>query len=591
MGLSFVSLLGGDATKYGFDKRDLTEGKKRTGKLRFDEGPEAAIGILPRQGDFAALEKESITKILDFCPKSFVLETEVVKPGWIKDNLSRRAGRSYSIFTRIVGDRAVSIGVRKDLADSFSPLELFPNVGESFRTVARRMTAALSNPLLKDVVINDLIDTHGLTETEKLVEFIKENKSGLGFASLSRLAELANEDRELQEAFFTNKTLITEMAKAFPEIPGETIRILEPSVGSGAFIPFLAKIYGAKKNVEITAVDISSRANAALKELLKWMELPTNIHVECICEDFLEMDIKPKFDLVVGNPPFSKSIKGTKLESYRSKAFNKKAMNTSAFFLERALKLADKVVMVMPKFLLNTPEFKDTRLLLSDKSVDTIIDFGEKGFGGVLIETIALRIDPKAKPGNTAVISVTENEAFLNPQSYLTSSEFPYWLIYRDTFFDKVRAKLDLGIFDAFRDRQITTGMLGRSGIRVLKSRNLNDDGTVILDILGYDAYISEDIAKNLAIFRYLDNSSAYMAPNMTYNPRLARKPKGVLVNGSVALLILKDGQPPLTDEEMRFISSNEYRSFYKIARNRQSRSLNIDSSSIFFFGRLKKRR
>ena len=33
---------------------------------------------------------------------------------------------------------------------------------------------------------------------------------------------------------------------------------------------------------------------------------------------------------------------------------------------------------------------------------------------------------------------------------------------------------------------------------------------------------------------------------------------------------------------------SNEYRNFYKIARNYQTRSLNIDKTSVFFFGKLK---
>jgi DNA (cytosine-5)-methyltransferase 1 len=74
----------------------------------------------------------------------------------------------------------------------------------------------------------------------------------------------------------------------------------------------------------------------------------------------------------------------------------------------------------------------------------------------------------------------------------------------------------------------------------------------------------------------------------MTYKPRVIPKPKNVLVNGSAAILIPKDGQAPLTEQERAYFSSPEYREFYRTARNHQTRSLNVDSNSVFFFGRLK---
>ena len=43
-----------------------------------------------------------------------------------------------------------------------------------------------------------------------------------------------------------------------------------------------------------------------------------------------------------------------------------------------------------------------------------------------------------------------------------------------------------------------------------------------------------------------------------------------------------------LTKKDMLFFSTDEYRNFYKIARNYQTRSLNIDKTSVFFFGKLK---
>ena len=85
----------------------------------------------------------------------------------------------------------------------------------------------------------------------------------------------------------------------------------------------------------------------------------------------------------------------------------------------------------------------------------------------------------------------------------------------------------------------------------------------------------------------YLDDDSVYLTPNMTYNPRVMRKPKNVIVNGSVAILIPK-GNFTTSDEQLKYFSSKEYRKFYQIARNYQTRSLNVDSCSVFFYGLLK---
>ena len=73
----------------------------------------------------------------------------------------------------------------------------------------------------------------------------------------------------------------------------------------------------------------------------------------------------------------------------------------------------------------------------------------------------------------------------------------------------------------------------------------------------------------------------------MSYKPRVCKKPKGTIVNGSVAILIPKNNIK-LTKKDILFYATDEYRNFYKIARNYQTRSLNIDKTSVFFFGKLK---
>ena len=99
-------------------------------------------------------------------------------------------------------------------------------------------------------------------------------------------------------------------------------------------------------------------------------------------------------------------------------------------------------------------------------------------------------------------------------------------------------------IFDVFRDRQITNSNSSLEKneiycIRVLKSRNISDDGKII-DIDGYDSFIDRASLKKMAVEKFLNDNTVYLTPNMTYKPRLIKKEGAYVVNGSVAILIPK---------------------------------------------------
>jgi DNA (cytosine-5)-methyltransferase 1 len=294
--------------------------------------------------------------------------------------------------------------------------------------------------------------------------------------------------------------------------------------------------------------------------------------------------------LVIGNPPFSK-LKAKDATVYLKNNMNKDTTNTFEFFLEKAISIADYVVMIVPKAVLNTPEFSVTRELLSERKIDCIQDYGENGFKGVLVETICLFIDTLGQPKDTKVESLTLKKSIIQKQKYITDKEYPYWIIYRNDFFDSISKRLDFDKFTVFRDRQITnsntTQKKEKDCLRVIKSRNISDDGKDIVDIPGYDSYIKRDTAERLSAYKYVGNKNVYLTPNMTYKPRVMRNTENVVVNGSVAVLIPKK-EMELTDEQMEYFSSDEYRQFYQIARNFQTRSLNVDATSVFFYGVLK---
>jgi len=457
-----------------------------------------------------------------------------------------------------------------------------------FKEIARKIKHVLSYTPMNSASINKIVASHNFETVDDLIRFIEKNPLNLSVSALSRIAELSNTRRTDDAAFYTNKSLITEMVKQLPDIEKETITILEPSAGVGNFIPLILKKYEGKKLI-IDMVDIDENSTRLASVLLKKYGIPSNCEINYIVDDFLLHRFEKKYDLIVGNPPFYK-MKGSDklLKAYQAEAKNKNTTNICSFFLDKAVDLAGYVSLVFPKFILNTPEFKKSREYLSTRAMECIIDFGEKGFPGVLIETIALFINNNAKVKNTRVISVTHGQNQIQKQSYIFDESLPYWTIYRNSLFDEVCKKLDFNKFTVFRDRQITNTQVSSTGdIRVLKSRNINDLGTEIIDLEGYDSYISEEKARTLSVYSFLTRDDVYLTPNMTYKPRVIKKPKGVLVNGSVAVLIPKD-KTPVTDEQCLYFSSEEYRKFYQIARNFQTRSLNVDACSVFYYGLLR---
>lgn len=457
-----------------------------------------------------------------------------------------------------------------------------------FREIAKKIKEILSYTPMNKASISRLISENKLDNFDALIQFIDKNPLNLSVSALGRVAELANTRRTDNAAFYTNKSLITEMVKHFPDFDKDTIAILEPSVGVGNFVPLILKKFEGKKIV-IDMVDIDEDSIRLASALLKKYAVSADCEVNFIVDDFLRHEFTRRYDLIVGNPPFYKMKRGDKrLKAYQAEAKNKETTNICSFFLDKAVDLANYIAVVFPKFILNTPEFRRSREYLSQKNIECIIDFGEKGFPGVLIETIALFINNIRKSKRTRVISVVQRINMVQNQDYIFDKSLPYWTIYRNSLFDDVCKKLDFNKFSVFRDRQITNAVSQPDGgIRVLKSRNISDRGTSIIDLEGYDSYISLESAKKLAVYGYLDREDVYLTPNMTCKPRVMKKPKGVLVNGSVAILIPKEGFR-LTERQRLYFSSEEYRTFYQIARNYQTRSLNVDACSVFYYGLLR---
>ena len=464
-----------------------------------------------------------------------------------------------------------------------------------FRQIAQHIKRSVQKKVLEDRDVERIIQSENLGEVSNLKVFLNQNLQNYSFVELSKIVELANAFRFKHAAYYTRQDICFTVIKDLPDASNYTsIKILEPSVGAGNFLPLLIEKYKSVSRVQIDVIDIDTNAIDILKILVRKLDIPKNITINYLNEDFLLFGRVGLFareeihyDIVVGNPPFGKLVDNESLLlEYKKGKSNTKTSNLFSFFLEKAIHHANVIALIIPKSFLSAPEFNATREFVSQFAISKITDYGEKGFKGVKIETISLIINTEKNSTEnvTLVESYVKNEIDVKEQSYICSKDFPYWLVYRDSLFDAIALKLNFGIFTAYRDRQITKQITKINGrIRVLKSRNIGSNE--IVDIPNYDSYVDE--YNNLSIAKYINHDKAVLVPNLTYNPRACFLPKNTLVDGSVAILI-PINKVKITKNDLVYYNSDEFVGFYKIARNFGTRSLNIDNNSVFFFGLLK---
>ena len=449
-----------------------------------------------------------------------------------------------------------------------------------FQRIAQKIKQANCNDELSVNIIKRLIEKEKLSITDNLVNYLQTNK--IDFVAATKIAELANSKRLNDAAYYTRQDLCFSLVSTLPDLKKKSISILEPSVGVGNFLPALFWKYSEAQEVRLDLLDINGDSIKILKQILKTVKIPKNFEIRFVHDDFLTHKFRKKYDIIIGNPPFGR-IDSTKYASYTKGGLKPtiKSKNIFALFFEKALGLSNIVALFTPKSILNAPEFADLRNLLNTKSIVAINDYGEKGFKGVKIETVSLVIDSKSNGSKTAVNSYLTNSYKIYPQGYITDPNVPYWLIYRNHHFDKTLSRINVGFFTVLRDRTLTRkDMLKKGKIRVIKSRNIANGNIVKSD---QDLFV-EDASITPLSNLYFKKHALYVAPNLSYYPRLAPLPAGSLVDGSAAILIPKD-KNKMNDKILPFFCSKEFYFFYRVARNYNTRSLNIDKLSVFFWG------
>lgn len=450
-----------------------------------------------------------------------------------------------------------------------------------FRSIAKKIAKLENSKAPSGRQVRRIIEKENLQKLPNLVGYLENNT--LSFVEASKLVELSNARRLSNAAYYTRQDLCFNLVYDLPDFKHiKTLRILEPSVGVGNFLPALFARYSENRAVVLDLFDIDGDSLMLLRQVLKTVSVPDNFKINFINDDFLKHDFEARYDLIVGNPPFGK-LQVEKYREYQAGGLQSRigTKNVCALFIEKALKIGSTVALFSPKSILGAPEFEGLRDYMNRFPIVKINDYGESGFRDVKIETVSFQIDKLSAREFTTIESHILNSYVKKRQDYIADRQFPGWLIYRNDSFDEIARGLNLGVFSVLRDRSVTSRVTKNEGsIRVVKSKNIAPGHIKYLDT---DVYVDGVETSSIAR-RYYNRPGAIVAPNLSYYPRAAFLPKGVLVDGSAAVLMQKRAFSHDV-RDLSFFSSKAFFVFYRIARNFATRSLNIDSNSVYYWG------
>lgn len=443
--------------------------------------------------------------------------------------------------------------------------------------IRRCIGEAVPTHIVSDIAANirTLLDYETFVQNyqdDYLQTYLRDERYTNNFYIDTFLKEQQIENAKDSGSFYTPQCVVYHTIKNI-DIQRESIRILEPSVGLGAFLPQVASLFSDKERVDIDVVEIDEHIIDSLQESLTKITIGENVHIHYYLHDFLSLEVNERYDLVVTNPPY-----GRVTEKYPNITTDGKIKNLFALFLIKLHNLSDEIACVIPKNFIMADEFYNIRRAYEDFNISSISDFGVKFFKKVFVEIIGVHFS-RNYHGDLMVNDFVNDKQYIHPQQYIYHEKL--WLIYRNEFFDEYIQKLKLGVFTSFRDRQLTNSNTQDKGtIWIIRSKNILDDGQCV-HIEGYDKFI--DNPKPFSVAKFL-NSRSIIMPNFTYNTRATILPDNCLPNGSIAIFTPTESFEP-DKLRLSLYATPEFRAYYAIVKSYSKFTLNIDECSLYYIG------
>lgn len=462
-------------------------------------------------------------------------------------------------FTDLSDEEILSIGDNQDIRSYTKKHELNIRrvIGEA---VPYNIFESIANNIKHSEQIEKEFETINCFDSEDEIS---------SFEAKSRFYEISNANRESEGAYYTPQSVVFDIINSIGDFKFDRkINVLEPSVGTGNFIPQLVKVYGEEK-IKLYVFDSNEKSISKLKEIIS--KFYPRLEIEYYNQDFVQSDFEEEVDIIIGNPPYI-TIKNELKKKYIKKlSIHEDSNNLITFFYLKALNLTKRIYFVLPKYFLYSTEYKNIRTEMNGK-ISKIYDYGIDYFD-VFVETISILMESR----NINKIEI-KNRKFTNLSKEIESSKLMWngiFIPYVNEDFIRLYNQTKERSFEMYRDRQITNKFLSedKSKTRVIKSRNLGLEGNLI-DIEGYDRYIEEP--ENFIIYeKTFEAENAYIIPNFTYKFRIMQKPKNAITNGSV-IVIIYDEIPNL-----ELMNSEKYKEYFLIIMSHSKFTLNINKDII----------
>lgn len=202
--------------------------------------------------------------------------------------------------------------------------------------------------------------------------------------------------RKARGAFFTPGAIVDFIAQW--AIDGTTEAVLEPAAGEAAFLlSAAARARDVGRSVELVGVELHESSAAFAREFLADHGVQARLEVS----DFFEVPASPRFDAVIGNPPYIRyqAHAGASRAASRAAAaaagveLSELASSWAAFVAHSTafLRESGKLGLVLPAELLSTNYAAPVRSFLMDNFTDVqLVLFSERVFPTVQEEVVLL---------------------------------------------------------------------------------------------------------------------------------------------------------------------------------------------------------
>ncbi|UUD35297.1 hypothetical protein NPA07_00230 [Mycoplasmopsis caviae] len=251
-------------------------------------------------------------------------------------------------------------------------------------------------------------------------------------------------------------------------------------------------------------------------------------------------------------------------------------------------KWAKYFVIVLTKNFVSTNEYQELRREISKYTIDHIIDLDTLGYNGINNENIILfaNLSKKVSMSNTTIVYSARFEKMheIN-QRFLTSKTYPNWILYRNSFFNSIARRMNFNSLNIMKNSIPQTTYNESESVWLIQPSNLNSNNEYVKNNDGSDLFVSlNSIKPNTNLAKTLSREDLYilfMNPNQI---SVTRKPANTAVSDKLYML---EPLTKISEKDLEFFNSKDFRHFYQIATNFSSRSSSVDTSSVFYFGLL----